>query len=555
MTPLELLTHPLAQRLTWTLAHFVWQGFLIAVVLALVVEVLRIRSANTRYGLSLGALLLMLVVVPFTWFAIGDQSERVALSQPVLMERIDVILIEGDSATAPTTNWWLALQPFLLVAWFAGCVLLNLRLVIGWLATHQLLHSRQLLPREVTARLAILGWRFQLSISSVVFASEQVSQALAVGFFRPVVLLPTAWLLEMPPHLLEAVVAHELAHLRRCDLWVNLLQRVAEAVLFYHPAIWWLSARLRRERELCCDQLAVEATGQRLEYAEALELTARWAAVDGRPALAAGFFGEGKMNLLHRVRCVLGISNERPASLWPAGLLLGGLSLALLAAIYGANSSTVNADDERPGAKEGERREGEVRRDGDKPAASEADRFLGRAQAEPRRDGDRPREGEVRRDGDRPRPDAPRDGERRPDVKRPDQPREGAPREGAPRDGEVRRPAATGENAELMAIIKQLRAEVGELRAEVARLRGGAARKPGEGDLRIEPRREGDRPRVEGGDRPKTGGDRPRPEAGRREGGDQPRPEGVRREGGDRPRAEGERREGGDKPKAEGDRR
>ena len=97
---------------------------------------------------------------------------------------------------------------------------------------------------------------------------------------------------EMPPQLLEAVIAHELAHLRRCDLWVNLLQRLVESVLFYHPAVWWLSSRLRRERELCCDALAVAATGERLAYAEALqltaELTARLASVDGRPALAAG---------------------------------------------------------------------------------------------------------------------------------------------------------------------------------------------------------------------------------------------------------------------------
>lgn len=553
MTLVELLTHPLAQRLTWTLAHFLWQGFLIAVVLAFVFEVLRIRSASTRYNLSLAALLLMFVALPITWLAIGDQQDSLITAQPIfsaaLVHAEDGGLSHETESTVIATSWWITLQPLLLGAWLAGCVLLNLRIVVGWFATHSLLRSRQRLPRETTAQLAGIGWRLQHSISQVVFASEQVSQALAVGFFKPVVLLPAAWLLELPPNLLEAVVAHELAHLRRHDLWVNLLQRVAEAVLFYHPAIWWLSARLRRERELCCDELAVAATGQRLEYAEALELTARWALVDGRPALAAGFFGEGKMNLLHRVRCVLGMSPERPASLWPASLLLGGLSLALLSAIY-----SVNAQEERPKAKEGERREGEVRRDGDKPAASEADRFLGRTQAEPRREGDRPREGEVRRDGDRPREGevrrdgdrprtegAPRDGERRPDANRPDAPREGA------RPG-----VGNNDPRELMAIINQLRAEVTALRAEVTRLKGGsAARKPGEGDIRVEPRREGDRPR-EGGDRPRTeGGDRPR-EGGDRprvEGGDRPRTEGERREGGDRPRPEGERREVGDRPK------
>lgn len=552
MTLIELLSHPLAQRLTWTLAHFVWQGFFIAVALAVVMEILRPRSANVRYALSLVALVMMLAIVPFTWLAIGEQAvlvEAIHASASPLVATSSLDSAEAVSSDAISfSTWWQSLQPILFCAWLAGSVLLSFRLLLGWLATQTLLRTRLVLSADVTAQLARVGWRLRTSIPRVVFASEHVSQALAVGFFKPVVLLPAAWLLELPPNLLEAVVAHELAHLRRCDLWVNFLQRIAEALLFYHPAIWWLSARLRCERELCCDELAVAATGQRLEYAEALELTARWATVDGRPALAAGFFGEGKMNLLHRVRCVLGMSNERPASLWPASVLLGSLSLALLAAIYAASGTPANADEDRPkeGVKEGVRegvREGakdaprpEVRRDGDKPA--------------PAREGDRPREGEVRRDGDRPRPEGtPRDGERRPEVRRPDQPRPDQPRPEGVREGV--RPAGSGENAELMNIIRQLRAEVGELRAEVARLRGGAGavRRPGsEGDLRIEPRREGDRPRPEA-DRPREGGDRPRPEV-RREGADRPKTEG------DRPRPDAERpREGGDRPKVEGERR
>lgn len=545
MTAIELLSHPLAQRLTWTLAHFVWQGFFIAVALAVVIEILRPRSVNVRYALSLTALIMMLAIVPFTWLVIGNQSSAVVTNAAPVLETsaFTAERVVANESTSLAT-WWISLQPILFCAWLAGCLLLSFRLLLGWLATQTLLRSRIGLSADVTARLARVGWRLRMSIPRVVFASEHVSQALAVGFFKPVVLLPAAWLLELPPNLLEAVVAHELAHLRRCDLWVNFLQRIAEALLFYHPVIWWLSARLRRERELCCDELAVAATGQRLEYAEALELTARWATVDGRPALAAGFFGEGKMNLLHRVRCVLGMSNERPASLWPASVLLGSLSLALLAAIYVASNTPANADDERP--KEGAAREGakdaprtEVRRDGDRPT--------------PAREGDRPREGEVRRDGDRPRPEgAPRDGERRPEVRRPDQPRPEGTREGdRPREGEVRRPPVSGENAELMAIIRQLRAEVGELRAEVARLRGGegAVRRPsGEGDLRIEPRREGDRPRPDA-ERPREGGDRPKPEV-RREGADRPKSEA------DRPRPDAERpREGGERPKVEGERR
>jgi UDP-N-acetylmuramoyl-L-alanyl-D-glutamate--2,6-diaminopimelate ligase len=78
------------------------------------------------------------------------------------------------------------------------------------------------------------------------------------------VLLPVCWLTEMTPEVLEAVVAHELAHVRRWDLWVNLFQRLVETLLFYHPAVWWVSRRVRLEREMCCDELAVSVTGERL---------------------------------------------------------------------------------------------------------------------------------------------------------------------------------------------------------------------------------------------------------------------------------------------------
>lgn len=598
-TVAELLTHPLAQRLTWTLAHFLWQGFLIAALLVLIVELPRVRRANVRYLCSLGALLLMIAMLPLTWLASGEataSSLTSATSLPLATAALNAPL----PAPSPSQLWWPALQPALLTTWLLGCLLFNARIVVGWLALRRLLGQRQVLPPEVAARLARLGSQFRLSIPRVVFTSERASEAVAAGFFRPVVLLPAAWLLELPPNLLEAIVAHELAHVRRFDLWVNLLQRLAEAVLFYHPALWWLSARLRRERELCCDELAVAATGERLHYVEALELTARWALVDGRPALAAGFMGDGKMNLLHRVRSVLGMSRERSTSLWPASLMLGTLSLLLLAAVYTASG---NAQDEAPPTRDEERKREEPRPDRDRPRA-DGDR--------PRADGERRREGdgERSRDSERPRADErnplSREDERtrplgervRPDSPRPDAARregdrprpEGDsrrggdrlnPNEAVRRDGDQLRleiePRLNGEGrrnierrlaipaeprppiefrngpmgdgqSELIQMIRELRAEVRELSAEVARLRND--RSSG-GRSSLEP----SRPRLEGEPRsefraqPRREGDRPRFED-RPDAEERPRFE-------DRPRLEdrreGERRHPADaRPRLEG---
>jgi hypothetical protein len=152
-----LLTHPLAQRLTWTLTHFLWQGLVIAALLVLVVELLRIRQPGTRYACSLAALVLMLLMIPVTWLAIElPATEAAAMhSQPTVAT--------GVADLSPSL--WTSLQPALFTGWVLGCSLLQLRIVISWLAMRRLLLNRHRLPADVAARLARLGSRFRVSIS------------------------------------------------------------------------------------------------------------------------------------------------------------------------------------------------------------------------------------------------------------------------------------------------------------------------------------------------------------------------------------------------------
>src|SRR5205085_6589248 len=100
--------------------------------------------------------------------------------------------------------------------------------------------------------------------------SALVEVPTAIGFMKPVILLPASTLTGLAPAQIEAILAHELAHIRRHDYFVNLLQSVIETLLFYHPAVWWVSRRVREERELCCDDLAVRASGDAIAYARAL---------------------------------------------------------------------------------------------------------------------------------------------------------------------------------------------------------------------------------------------------------------------------------------------
>lgn len=331
-------------------------------------------------------------------------------------------------------------QPYALAAWLVGVFVFGIRLTCGYGNALWMRSSRKTVLIELARRIERLSRRLGLSDVARVFLSERVREATAVGFWRTIVLLPLAWLVELPPQALEAIIAHELAHIRRWDLWVSLYQRVLETLLFYHPAVWWISRRVGLEREMCCDEMALAATGGRIEYANALNLAARLYTRSPQPALAASFMGEKKMNLLARVRNALGsgVRRENGRS-WPVGLVALILPLVIWAAsaslLLSGNSSAMAGDDER-GAREGERREGDespearARREGEREgrespearARREGDREgrespEARAQREGDGEGRESPEARYRREGDNDRGDSPearsrRDGER-----------------------------------------------------------------------------------------------------------------------------------------------
>ncbi|HYE59409.1 MAG TPA: M56 family metallopeptidase, partial [Rhodothermales bacterium] len=186
-----------------------------------------------------------------------------------------------EAGTAPTFEGaWIQLTvpagwldqwlPWAVALWAGGVLVFSLRLAGGLAAAHRL--RRRTFPPEpwLAARVADLAARMGLRRPVRVAVSPRVPGPVVLGWLRPLVLLPAAALTGLTPSQLEAVLAHELAHVRRHDHLVNLLQAVAEALLFYHPAVWWVGHRLRAEREHCCDDAAVAACGDVLLYARAL---------------------------------------------------------------------------------------------------------------------------------------------------------------------------------------------------------------------------------------------------------------------------------------------
>lgn len=344
---------PVGQRLTWTLLHFCWQGLAVAALVAVWLRVFRPVRAETRYAVCLVGLMLMVAVPAATFLAIPSPSRVAALpvEEPTNVATVGLLVddeprdeltgdtvvladptsspVEMPTRVEPAEDPTLAErfagllhdgQPYLLVAWTLGVFLLGSRLLVGYAGVQLLRLRREPLSETLAARIAELGRRMGLAGRPRVFASRMAQAAMAVGFFRPVVLVPAAWLLEMSPEALEAVIAHELAHLRRWDLWVNLVQRLAETLFFYHPAVWWLSRRIRLEREMCCDAAAVAATGRRIDYLRALEWVARQKTSPSRLLLDASMGGRAP-TLVRRVRYLIGLDTHcDKARWWPVGL-------------------------------------------------------------------------------------------------------------------------------------------------------------------------------------------------------------------------------------------
>jgi len=289
-----IAAYSIVEPLGWTLVHFLWQGLLIAAVVRAALALMDESSAQTRY-LSACLGLLAMVGAPVAtatllWPSAGTPAEAAAQGAVVW----PVVTVTASDRFEP-------LMPWLVMGWAAGVLICCGRLLGGWMMLERMKHSASIaVADELSLLLDGLARRMRVSRPVRLAGSALVQFPVVIGWLRPVILIPPAAIAGLSPEQLEAVLAHELAHIRRWDALVNMIQRVVESLLFYHPAVWWLSGRIRQERENCCDDAAAEICGSALGYAKALhELESR----RGAPALALAATGG---DLAARIRRLLG---------------------------------------------------------------------------------------------------------------------------------------------------------------------------------------------------------------------------------------------------------
>ncbi len=305
------------QRLGWALLHFLWQGTAIAIAFAILRRLLAgSLAAQGRYVLACVALAVMTVAPALTFFMVPVSASQI-------------------TSWSVSASEWQRLLPGVVALWLLGVLVFSLRLLGAWRFTARLRSAAHPAPVEwqqtVERIAASVGARQRVQL----LVSLMVDVPTVIGWLRPAILVPVEFFTGVPVAHIKALLAHEIAHIRRLDYLASMLQSIAEAVLFYHPAVWWISEQIRAERELCCDDIAVAIGGDVLTYARALaELESR------QPACVTALAANGG-SLVNRIRRLI-----EPESARERGNILPGPGAAwamILLWIAGVGVSAVHA--------------------------------------------------------------------------------------------------------------------------------------------------------------------------------------------------------------------
>jgi beta-lactamase regulating signal transducer with metallopeptidase domain len=341
----DVLSRPTWQHLATALLHSLWEGPVVMLLLWLLLQRIPAHRPEIRYRVAFSALLGIVVCVLATWSLLDfKRPDRPATAEPIITtaaaERPSADVVQHDrsrtgdegasvnqsSNRAQGRSAWL---PYIVFFWLLGVLLMMCRM--AWIVARlrRLLRVPEVADQRLRLIIEELRQLMQIARSLRVVDSLESFGPAVFGFVRPILALPVSMITGLPPDAVRAILAHELAHIRRHDYLFNLAQMVIEAVLYFNPAVWWINRQIRVEREACCDALAASILGQPLVLAEALSVWAERVYAQNSPLGAMAWTGrQGPRLLLDRVRRMVlpGYRPQSPiSSLGFLGLLLTGI--------------------------------------------------------------------------------------------------------------------------------------------------------------------------------------------------------------------------------------
>ncbi len=307
------ISEALIYALGWTVVHTLWQAAGIALLLAGLLPLLQKKSAIIRYWLAYAALVLVFGLAVATFldlYASARAFSVVEITRLTIPDAPHAAIADSPPLLQRWQQYFDKHLPMFVSLWLLGVAFFVLRL-LGGLIYLKRLKTAHTYPVDIhwEELLTYLAQRMAVQRPVMLLESALVQTPVVLGHLKPLILLPVGMVNALSIAQVEAILAHELAHIARHDYLLNVLQSFIEAILYFNPAVWWLSAVIRAEREHCCDDRALQVCDNSFTYAKAL--LAIQEMHRAAPGLSLAFGGYQKKHLLHRIQRILQQSQNR----------------------------------------------------------------------------------------------------------------------------------------------------------------------------------------------------------------------------------------------------
>ena len=333
---LDTTAHRIIQAFSWMLIHSLWQGLLLAVVTAVVLIATKKSGARLRYNLVAVQFLLFIVACcsTFVWEWYQAPAKVIMpLAGTIGNEASQWFQLDAESIrrfAQTCISYFTANAPIVVLLWAVLFVFRSVRVMGSLVYIHRAKNKYTYAPpANWQQRVELLCEKLQINKAVRLLESGYVKVPMVIGHLKPVILMPVGLLAGLPAEQVEAVLLHELAHIRRHDYVVNFLQTLAETVFFFNPGLLWISSLLRDERENCCDDIALEQTKDKREFVQALISFKEYALNADQYAVA---FPGKKNHLLHRVSRILSNRNQTLGPSEKVFFMMGIVMLSLVVA-------------------------------------------------------------------------------------------------------------------------------------------------------------------------------------------------------------------------------
>ncbi len=352
---IEFAGDQIIYAVNWTLIHSLWQGMILSVVAGSVVFFTKKSSPSIRYNLLTATLFIFILTVGAT-FSIqivkANEVENAVQTTPSYQiitseSSIQPLAVENKlAATGKAVRFFNANANWIVLTWLSIMVLQFIRLTAGLYGVHQL-KRKQILPagKYWNNRIVELSKQLQINKQVQLLQSGIARMPAVIGYFKPVILFPAGMLASLPPNEVEAILIHELAHIHRKDFLVNVLQHIIEIVFFFNPAVWWVSALIKSERENCCDDIAVSQTDSKQNYIRALLSFEQFNLPLAYP-LANAFAGE-KNHLMNRIKRIIYNNNKTLNNMEKKFLAAGLIITSVCIFAFSSNTAQQNSSSKK----------------------------------------------------------------------------------------------------------------------------------------------------------------------------------------------------------------